>query len=248
VYLEGELGDKFGHFFQINADRPAEVFQCLDGNFSDFRKYLIDCEEKGIGFLVEVGGIAIEEEKKLLLNLEEGDILITPVPAGSKSGFGKILAAVALASLFLIPGGNLYVSATLAAKTGATVGYTNLGLFTASIAANLALTGFQQLMVPDPSVDSQEDESYLFNGPEQSIIEGDPIPVLYGKLRVPGQPISFEVINKTLTTGSSQQSNVIVPFNPETIKYTGLDDNVDLNIPSISLSALTTYKPQGLSS
>ena len=46
-------------------------------------------------------------------------------------------------------------------------------------------------------------ESTKLNGKQQNIIEGDPVPVLYGKLRVPGQTINFETSNKTRqTTGS----------------------------------------------
>ena len=56
--------------------------------------------------------------------------------------------------------------------------------------------GLMELMDPDPSVDKIEngDESYLFNGNVQSIVSGDPIPILYGRLRVPGQPAAAEVI------------------------------------------------------
>ena len=232
VYLEGELGDKYGHFFQIEAEKPAEVFQCLEGNFSDFRKYLIDCHEKDIGFTVEVGGTPIEKEEELLLNLYEGDIFITPVPAGSKSGAGKIFAAIAIAALFAIPGGQLFATQAYAASAagvaaGATAGFTTAGLIVASLALNLAMTGIQQLMAPDPSVDSDQDESYLFNGPEQNIVEGDPIPVLYGRLRVPGQPISFEILNRKLTS-STTRTNVVTgaPLNGNIVNFAGIQFGV----------------------
>ena len=55
------------------------------------------------------------------------------------------------------------------------------------------MMGIQQMMAPDPASDSDQEESYLFNGAEQNIVEGDPVPLLYGKLRVPGQPVSFEI-------------------------------------------------------
>lgn len=199
VYLEGELGEKYGRVFSISAKRPAEVFQCFEANFPDFRKYLLDCHERDVGFTVEVEGEKISAEE-CLLNLEKGDIIITPIPAGSKSAFGKILAAVALVAIIASGQFGLYTTAAQALATGATAGFSTAGLVVASIAANLALTGMQQLMAPDPSVDTQAsaDESYLFNGPEQNIVEGDPIPILYGRLRVPGQPISFEVLNRSL--------------------------------------------------
>jgi len=68
----------------------------------------------------------------------------------------------------------------------------------AGLALNLAMVGFQQIMAPDPSVDSgPQEESYLFKGTGQIAIEGDPVPVLYGRLRVPARPISMEIRNSS---------------------------------------------------
>jgi hypothetical protein len=44
--------------------------------------------------------------------------------------------------------------------------------------------------------------TYLM-GAEQNIIEGDPVPVLYGRLRVPGQPVSFEIAGASATYASN---------------------------------------------
>lgn len=61
------------------------------------------------------------------------------------------------------------------------------------MAINLAMAGINQMMAPDPATDGDQESSYLFNGAEQNVIQGDPVPVLYGRLRIPGQPISFEI-------------------------------------------------------
>ena len=77
-----------------------------------------------------------------------------------------------------------------------------LGMLALGFAANLAIAGLQEMMAPDPSVDTQvNDEAYLFNGAQQNIQSGDPVPVLYGRLKVPGQPISFEIIGESATQG-----------------------------------------------
>ena len=77
-----------------------------------------------------------------------------------------------------------------------------MGKIAIGVAANLAIAGVQEMMAPDPSVDTQaNDEAYLFNGAQQNIESGDPVPVLYGRLKVPGQPISFEIIGETATQG-----------------------------------------------
>ena len=96
VYLEGEMGTRFGKEFQIAADSFTDVFKCLKCNFSGFMPYLQECHEKNIGFILEVEGKPIKSEAEALLIYKEGDMIITSVPAGSKSGPAKILAAVAV--------------------------------------------------------------------------------------------------------------------------------------------------------
>ena len=66
------------------------------------------------------------------------------------------------------------------------------------LGVNLAIGGIQQMMAPDPSTDNQQDESYIFQGSKQNIVEGDPVPVLYGELRIPGRTISFHTRRKIL--------------------------------------------------
>ena len=65
-----------------------------------------------------------------------------------------------------------------------------------SIATNLAMTGIAELMAPDPSTDQGGgDSNYLFNGANTNHAEGDPVPLLYGELRVPGRRISANIVN-----------------------------------------------------
>ncbi len=189
IYLEGELGAKFGKEYTMNVSSFSEVLRCLESNFSDFRKYLISCAENNVGFVCQVAGNPLNSEAELLLEYGEGDMVISPVPAGSKSAAGKILAAIAIAALIIYAPGTLFIEAGK---------LTTLGAMTAGVAVNLALAGIQQMMAPDPSVDNDQDESYLFQGTGQTIVEGDPVPVLYGKLRVPGRPISLQVRNERL--------------------------------------------------
>ena len=219
VYIEGEMGELFGKEHYMNVPTVRDVFRLMQANHPSFRKYIVDCHEKGVGFAIEVAGDQLDSEQEILLPLHEGDIIITPVPEGGGGGFKKILLAAAIAAFaFYAP--TLFVSqaGTGAAAAGATSaagtvgvsasggliaggGFIQMALYGLSV--NLALAGLQETMAPDPSTDSDQEESYLFNGKAQNVIEGDPVPVLYGKLRVPGQPINFETSNKQKqTTGS----------------------------------------------
>ena len=207
VYLEGEIGHKFGKEFEMVADSFAEVFRCLKCNFDSFMPYLQECHEKNIGFILEVEGKPIRNEAEALLLYREGDMIITSVPAGSKSGPAKILAAVAVTVMtggmaaFAAAGSAAFTTAagtmTLGSiGTGIAGGIvsasgTILGQMALGLGINLAIGGIQQMMAPDPSTDNEQDESYIFQGSKQNIAEGDPVPVLYGELRIPGRTVSF---------------------------------------------------------
>lgn len=233
VYLEGEIGEKFGKEFDIVAKSFSDVFRCLNGNFPEMQKYLIECDEKGIGFTCEVAGTPIVDEKELWLQYPEGSMVVSAVPAGSKSGGAKILAAIALTVLILYPPTGLYVSPAAATQAGTAAGLTTAGQIVAGIAVNLALTGFAQIMAPDPSIDNAQDESYLFQGTGQTALEGDPVPVVYGRLRIPGRPISFDVRNKYQNFYSVNAVNKAEPAEQiEEINNVSTDTN--LNFPTYS--------------
>ncbi len=215
AYLHGELGDKFVPHFEIDCDTPADVFKCLKANYPDFTDYFMQKADEGVGYHIEVAGVELEYAEELLMDIKEGDIIITPVPAGSK-GVGKILAAIAIVAIaiyapYLYYGGTAGLSAAISATAAgnfaavASLGMALGGTYTMmaiGFAANLAIAGVQEMMAPDPSVDTQSnDEAYLFNGAQQNIQSGDPVPVLYGRLKVPGQPISFEIIGESATQG-----------------------------------------------
>lgn len=217
VYLEGEIADRFGSEFDMDVSSFGEAMHCFELNFEGFREYLIECHEKGVGFVCSANGKELESEEELLLQYPKGSLTLQAVPAGSKSGFGKILAAIAIVAVMYFTGGFGTVAGGWAsAGTAAGGGLTTLGTLAVGLAVNLALTGLQQLMAPDPSVDVGQDQSYLFQGAGQTILEGDPVPVLYGRLRVPGRPISFEIKNseRQFTDYAQASSDYINPYDP----------------------------------
>lgn len=198
VYLEGEIGSKFGKEFTMNVDSFGAAIRCLDANFNDFKKYLIECDERGVGFTCQIAGAPIQDEKELLLEYAEGDMVITAIPAGSrKSAIGRIVVGAILVYIAFSTGGFGLGEAVGTMLGGG--GFTwagAAGLFLGSMGMNLVMSGINELMAPDPSVDNDQDESYLFQGSGQMLVEGDPVPILYGQLRVPGRPVSLQVRNE----------------------------------------------------
>ena len=185
IYLEGELGEVFIPHLEMDCDTTSEVFKCLEANFPNFKSYFLKKHEEGAFLHIETAGEELEYEEEVLMEVGPGDIIITPLPAGSKAAVKLVIGAI------------LVVVGVVVALGGSPL----LGYAIAMVGASLAISGLMELMAPDPSVDKQEagQESYLFNGSAQSIVSGDPVPVLYGRLRVPGQPAGFEIIGETAT-------------------------------------------------
>ena len=193
IYLEGELGDKFTKELSANVSSLKEAFRLIDANYPGFKDYLMECDQKGIGFAIDIQGDSVDNEEDFILPLNAGDITIVVVPAGSKSGIGKILAAIVIIAIVYFTPLGAAMGTMMTTGTFTMAGMA--GMVGLSMGISLAMAGIQQLMAPDPSVDEQSPQSYMFNGSEQNIIEGDPVPVLYGELRVPGRPIAFGAIN-----------------------------------------------------
>jgi len=241
VYLDGELGDKYGKELTLNVNSFAEVFKLLEANYPDVKQYLIDCHEKGIGFICEIAEKPLTAEEELLLQYPEGDMYICPHPMGADSGALKILAAIVIVLAVAWIGGYQFLGNSMISFSQAIAATGMAGQFALLVAVNLAITGIMQIMAPDPATDTQnqQDESYLFQGSGQTILEGDPVPVLYGKLRVPGRPVSFAVENASgqftniaqLSVGSStpvDQTDYDAGTNPPEMPGDGVDPPPDL--------------------
>ena len=206
IYLQGDMALRFGESFTFTGDRVQDALRCVYANRPDFKEYLIECHEKGYNFVVDTQDTDIDTPEEYFLPVLKGDVIISAIPAGSGSGFGKILAAAAIFTLIFAPG--LFTAfggkslAAGAAESGSFL--LKAGVYVGTgIATNLAMSGLAEMMAPDPSVD-QEDEGYLFNGSERNIAEGLPIPLLYGELRVPGYPVSFELLQSNRVLEQSQ--------------------------------------------
>ncbi len=206
VYLQGDLGERFGNKFTVHTDNYRDVFRCINANRPDFLPYLRKCHEEDIGFIVETAGEQIDQED-LLLPLKQGDITIAIAPAGSKSGVAKIIAAVILIFwLGPLVFGEAGAMASMAEGVALTIGQ-KAAVAGFMMGTNLAIMGLQQVMAPDPAVDQDNPSNYIFSGGTSAQVEGDPVPLLYGELRVPGRPIAVDVRN-----GGRTGSNNTIPF------------------------------------
>jgi len=100
---------------------------------------------------------------------------------------GTMVAAQS-ASLAQLMGGTYLASGASAAVAGATVGLSLPGMAVMMLGVNLGLMGLAEMSAPDPDK-TTDDPSYLFNGAQNHIEQGKPVPLLYGELTIGGAPI-----------------------------------------------------------
>jgi len=188
VKVYGALREQLGQGqFEFVADTPAQALKALLVNFSGLEKWLIDSEQRGVGYRVMVGkqNVCSDDMSELLSPWSEQEIFsITPVLTGAGGGgVGQVIAGVALVALTLIPGG-LPIAGTLA---------TSIGLFGGA----LILGGVAQMISPTPKppglVEQNEAarlESNSFSGIVNTTRQGVPVPIAYGRVFVGGAVIS----------------------------------------------------------
>lgn len=173
VKLHGWLGKKYGKTFKMSVKTPNQAIGLLKANFKDFATDVVNF--KGEGYRVHVGKEVIDETK-LKSHSCGKTIHIVPVIAGS-GAVGRIIAGVVLIIWSFFP------------QFGGQPWMFNMGV-------GLILGGVMQLITPTPKItpfareNANNRPSYMFNGPINTVGQGNPVPVLYGKLFVGSQVIS----------------------------------------------------------
>jgi len=166
-YLYGALGKKFGHHWRLDVNSPAQLVRALSALRPDFIRTVL--EMKDVDFGVKIGDQQMSEEE-LQFPSNGRSMSITPVLRGA----GKDMAWIEIvAGVVLIAAGIVFFHA--------------LGTFAAPIilmGIGLVFGGVAALLSPSPptletSLDKHK-ASYQFNGPINTIEEGQPVPVLYG--------------------------------------------------------------------
>jgi len=215
LVLQGDLGDRFGRNWKIAADSYGEALACIDANYPEFRKALIDLHEAGGDLSIQIGEKFVESNEELFMHLGRDTIIITPIPSGSKSGSAKAIVGsiLLIAAIIMLPGAiGAYASYSAAAAAGGISGALASG-FAASalvglagiaamggIGAMLLVAGLQQMWAPDPSVD--QEKVYSFDGPENTVVGDTPIPILCGEMIIGGVVISSGIRGGSVPTSA----------------------------------------------
>ena len=206
INLEGELGEKFGKVWNLNVSSPAEAIRAIDVQRKGFRKHFLDTHNAGMGYDIIIGDQGIKQAEEIGFPAPiRDDFTFIPIPAGSKQQQSGGFYFVAGLLLFAASGGfsALGSMGAVGAEAGfaAQFGAANMGLFGgggsyffAMAGAALMAGGVSMMLAPSITEDdTNEEQSYLFDGPVNTAKQGVPVPVLYGRMIVGGATVSASV-------------------------------------------------------
>lgn len=184
VYLHGHAKEMFGECFELDVANLAEAVRALGSQITGFRQYIAQRH-----FRVVVGktikkGRALGENQ-ITEYLPEGDIHIRPVVKGAKEGGGllKIIAGVLIAAVAW------WVAPAMSAVAFGSVTYGQIAM----IGIGLAAAGLSQLLAQNKNKDAEDDSSARVSGNLNTMEQGGPVPLIYGKYRVGSTMISSGV-------------------------------------------------------
>jgi len=171
IILYGELAKRFGKNHRFAVKSAAEAIRALRANFKGFEKYMATAHLHGMGFKIFVGGHSLDYSE-------------VPSPVGQKNEVIRIVPAV------MGSGGSpwlrILVGAVLIVAGFYTSGFG--GQFLISLGAGLALGGVAQLLTKTPKLqtgttdENKNKASYVFNGPQNVTAQGNPVPIIYGRV------------------------------------------------------------------
>jgi predicted phage tail protein len=191
IMLYGFLGQEFGRVHQYDVCSPAEAIRALCTTLKGFKQSLND----GGAYRLLLGGKeALDAEQSVYPSSDKETIRIVPVVVGSKS-LGKFLLGGALiGASFAFPGAggfNLFGSSFSLAGIAGNIGF------------SLVLGGVSELLfkpekAPEPAEKPESKPSFLFSGAVNTVTQGNPVPLGYGRMVVGSQVISAGVSSKDI--------------------------------------------------
>ena len=235
IRLHGALGEEVGPEWDLEVTSVNEALRAIEYHSRRrLVKHLLEKHKEEVKYKVLINEKLVTYEKaitednledvtksEICMNFDHIETIdIVPVLEGADIGgiLGVILGAALMLSVFFIPGLNAYV-ATAMFIAGA-------GLLAAGI---MTLLAKPPTMEPPKDIELKGATSYLFSNIVNTNKEGNPVPLIYGRMRVGSYVLestynSYSVVAHESPTNSEQistiDSTIVVINEADTIEYT----------------------------
>lgn len=196
IVLHGRLRKKFGARFRLDVANAAEAVFALEANhpgrfFAELRRgaYKVVRGHAKTGLHLD--------ENSLRFGLGSAPLHIIPVPGGAKNGgVVKAVLGVAIIGIAIFASGGTLAAPLAHMSSALPMGGLGLGLTYGNLALfglTMVLAGVSQMLSPAPknnATSGESQSSYIFSGPQNSIDQGGPVPLIYGRIRVGSTVVS----------------------------------------------------------
>jgi len=188
IRLYGDLGRRFGRVHRYDVNSPGEALRALRANYGrKWERYMFDQRDAPFRLLLDDQIIDLE---RMVQPMGPEVLKIVPVICGGKNAVWGIVIGVALIALAGPIGGFIGGPAMLG------FGAATITSAIAAVGLGLALMGVSQLLFKPPKIQTteptQNQPSYSFaNGAVNTVGQGNPVPVGYGRVFAGSQTISF---------------------------------------------------------
>lgn len=202
IRLYGEMGAKFGRRHEVLLTRktPQDAIKWLVSQFPKIKQYFYNATERGVDFAVFRGKENICEEQ---FDEPSGDrdIRIAPIMRGNKN-IGSILQVVVGAAMIVV---------------GAIGEPFSAGTSSALVATGIAMVagGVIQLLTPLPKMGQDGTDNapnYVFQGAVNTQAQGNPVPLLYGRMICGSAVISAAVKSESYVPSAGLTAGQIIDY------------------------------------
>jgi predicted phage tail protein len=175
IRLYGVMGRTLGrvHKRKLEIGSPAEAVQAMMHTVPGFSRFLTRSRDMGLAFTVFAGKRNLGEGDLRTPVEADEDIRIAPVLRGRKQGVFQVI----LGAVLIVVG--LYIGV----QSGGTAGAIAQGLVATGI--GMIAGGVVQMLTPLPRTTKSSDKpgqqaNTSFNGPVNTVAQGNSVPVFYG--------------------------------------------------------------------
>ena len=176
IHLYGALGKKFGKKHMLDVESIGEAMRAFKVNYGqEFFDYIKDkyySVHRGEDLKTAE---TFDKKEQLSMTFEKGDFHIVPRIEGSKSGWVPIFIGAVLITA------GVYFQQPWLVQAG----------------IGMMMGGVAMLLTPIPIIGSYEEaaekKSFIYNGPVNSVEQGRPIPLVYGRCIVGSTIIQGEM-------------------------------------------------------
>lgn len=170
VYLDGALGKQFGKKWQLQAKTPGQVLALIQANTGTLFSWMRANLEKYANYRVlatfKNGNREYLSQDTVISAHDIVSIRFTPVIKGA-GNVAKVITGAVLIAVGIYFGNPYVIQAGVA----------------------LALNGVSGMLAPKQKTGSQN-TSHYFQGVGKNQMQGNPVPLIYGRCKVDGIPIA----------------------------------------------------------